>query len=154
VSLDIGDRIPEARVWTTPRESATLEQLIEDGPILLLFYLFDWSSTCTNELEVLRDRAEELRASGLRPYAISRDSPWTHLAWTQALDLDFPLLSDWNGDATHGFDVAHEYRGLRDVSRRSAFLIDGEGIIRGVWLYEALQLPDIDEILAGALAMR
>jgi peroxiredoxin len=75
------------------------------------------------------------------------------LAWTQALDLDFPLLSDWNGDATHGFDVAHEYRGLRDVSRRSAFLIDGEGIIRGVWLYEALQLPDIDEILAGALAM-
>ncbi len=154
MTLEIGDRIPEARVWTTPRESATLEQLVEDGPILLLFYLFDWSSTCTNELEVLRDRAGELRAGGLRPYAISRDSPWTHLAWTQALDLDFPLLSDWNGEATHGFGVSHEYRGFRDVSRRSAFLIDGEGIVRGVWLYEALELPDIDEILAGALALR
>jgi hypothetical protein len=43
--LTVGDRIPEALVWTTPRESATIEQLIEDGPILLLFYLFDWSST-------------------------------------------------------------------------------------------------------------
>ena len=43
--LSVGDRIPEARVWTTPQESATLEQLVSDGPILLFFYLFDWSST-------------------------------------------------------------------------------------------------------------
>ena len=43
--LDVGDRIPEARVWTTPQESATLAELVRDGPILLLFYLFDWTST-------------------------------------------------------------------------------------------------------------
>ena len=151
--LAVGDRIPDARVWTTPNASATLHEIAAEGAMLLLFYLFDWSATCTNELELLRDRKNEFQAAGFQPFAISRDSPWTHLAWTQALDLDFPLLSDWNGEATHGFDVAHEYRGLRDVSRRSAFLIDGEGIIRNVWLYEALQLPDIDEILAGALAM-
>jgi peroxiredoxin len=43
--LEVGSRIPEARVWTTPQESATLTQLVGDGPILLLFYLFDWSAT-------------------------------------------------------------------------------------------------------------
>jgi hypothetical protein len=44
--LAVGDRAPlEARVWTTPRESATLAELLDGGPILLLFYLFDWSST-------------------------------------------------------------------------------------------------------------
>ena len=43
--LDAGDRIPEARVWTTPQEQATLNEIVADGPILLLFYLFDWSST-------------------------------------------------------------------------------------------------------------
>jgi peroxiredoxin len=43
--LEIGTRIPDARVWTTPQESATLAQLVADGPILLFFYLFDWSST-------------------------------------------------------------------------------------------------------------
>ena len=43
--IEVGDQIPEATVWTTPQESATLEQLVADGPILLLFYLFDWSST-------------------------------------------------------------------------------------------------------------
>jgi len=43
--LAVDERIPEARVWTTPQESATLAEIAAGGPILLLFYLFDWSST-------------------------------------------------------------------------------------------------------------
>jgi peroxiredoxin len=104
-------------------------------------------------MELLRDRSEDFRAAGVQPYAISRDSPWTHVAWMQALDLDFPLLSDWNGEATHGFDVAIEHRGLRDVSERSAFLIDGGGTIRGAWRYGTSGLPDFDELLAAAKAL-
>ena len=40
-----GDRIPDARVWTTPNEHASLREIAAEGPILLLFYLFDWSAT-------------------------------------------------------------------------------------------------------------
>ena len=101
-------------------------------------------------MELLRDRSDEFRAAGVQPYAISRDSPWSHVAWMQALDLDFPLLSDWNGDATHGFDVAFELRGLRDVSARSAFLIDRAGVVQGAWGYEPAELPDLDELLSAA----
>ena len=104
-------------------------------------------------MELLRDRSEELRAAGAQPYAISRDSPYTHVAWTQALDLNFPLLSDWNAEATKGFGVAFDFRGLRDVSKRSAFLIDADGIVRGAWRYESSALPDFDEILAAVRAM-
>ena len=86
----------------------------------------------------------------MQPYAISRDSPWTHVAWMQALDLDFPLLSDWNAEATKGFGVAFDFRGLRDVSERSAFLIDSGGTIRAAWGYGTAELPDFDEILATA----
>jgi glutaredoxin-dependent peroxiredoxin len=68
----------------------------------------------------------------------------------QALDIDFPLLSDWNADATRGFGVAFEYRGLKDVSERSAFLVDREGVVRGAWRYEASELPNFDELLAAA----
>jgi peroxiredoxin len=101
-------------------------------------------------MELLRDRSDEFRAAGVQPYAISRDSPYTHVAWTQALDLDFPLLSDWNGEATHGFGVAIEHRGLRDVSARSAFLIDGEGVVRAAFHYGTAEVPDLDELLAAA----
>jgi peroxiredoxin len=104
-------------------------------------------------MELLRDRSEEYRAAGEHPYAISRDSPWTHVAWMQALDLDFPLLSDWNGEATRGFGVAIDHRGLRDVSARSAFLVDGDGVVRGAWPYETSELPDFDVLLAAARAL-
>ena len=44
--LGAGDTAPlEAAVWTTPRERATLRELLHGGPVLLLFYLFDWSAT-------------------------------------------------------------------------------------------------------------
>jgi peroxiredoxin len=43
--LEVGSRIPDAEVWTTPQERATIAELVGGGPILLLFYLFDWSST-------------------------------------------------------------------------------------------------------------
>ena len=71
----------------------------------------------------------------------------------QALDLDIPLLSDWNATATHGFGVAFDYNGLQDVSRRSAFLIDRDGVIRGAWLYGNGELPDFDVLLAAAQAL-
>jgi peroxiredoxin len=105
-------------------------------------------------MESLRDRGQEFRALGVQPYGISRDSPWTHVAWTQALDLDFPLLSDWNAEATHGFGVAHDHRGLRDVSARSAFLIDADGTVRAAWRYGTSELPDLDEILAAVRTMQ
>jgi peroxiredoxin len=103
-------------------------------------------------MELLRDRGQELRARGVQPYGISRDSPWTHVAWTQALDLDFPLLSDWNGDATRGFGVAFEHRGLKDVSARSAFWIGADGVVRRAWRYETSELPDLDEIVSALSA--
>jgi peroxiredoxin len=43
--LSVGDPIPAATVWTTPRDSVSLRELTAEGPILLLFYLFDFSAT-------------------------------------------------------------------------------------------------------------
>jgi peroxiredoxin len=101
-------------------------------------------------MELLRDRSAEFEAAGVRAFGISRDSPWTHISWSQALDLNFPLLSDWNADATHGFGVSHEFRGFADVSERTAFLIDEDGTVRGAWRYGTSEVPDFDVLLAAA----
>ena len=89
----------------------------------------------------------------MQPVGISRDSPWTHIAWTQALDLNFGLLSDWNAEAVHAFGVAFEHRGLRDVARRTTFLVDGEGVIRNVWEYDTAEVPDVEEWVVAARAL-
>jgi peroxiredoxin Q/BCP len=101
-------------------------------------------------MELLRDRRAEFDEVGAQPVGISRDSPWTHVAWTQALDLNFGLLSDWNAEAVRGLGIAHRYRQFEDVAERSAFLVDDQATIRGVWRYEASELPDIDELLQAA----
>jgi peroxiredoxin len=104
-------------------------------------------------MELLRDRSAEFEAAGVRPLGISRDSPWTHIAWMQALDLTFGLLSDWNAEAVRGFDAGQDYRGLKDVPQRAAFLIDGEGEVRGAWSYANDEVPDFDELLTAARAL-
>jgi peroxiredoxin len=104
-------------------------------------------------MELLRDRSTDFEQAGVRVLGISRDSPWTHIAWAQALDLDFPLLSDWNAEAVHGFGVAQEHRGLRDVAERTAFLIDTGGTVRGAWRYETTEVPDVDELLGAVRAL-
>jgi hypothetical protein len=43
--LDVGERVPDATVFLGPNEPITLLELVDDGPKLLLFYLFDWSAT-------------------------------------------------------------------------------------------------------------
>jgi peroxiredoxin len=101
-------------------------------------------------MELLRDRSPEFEEAGVSVFGISRDSPWTHVAWSQTLDLNFPLLSDWNAEAVQGFGVAFEFRGLRDVSRRSAFLVDQGGTVRGAWKYKTDEVPDVNELLQAA----
>jgi len=43
--LGEGDRLPEARAWLGAREQVTLGEIVDEGPALFFFYLFDWSST-------------------------------------------------------------------------------------------------------------
>ena len=44
--LGIGDRAPlEATIWRPPADATTIGDLLADGPILLLFYFWDWTST-------------------------------------------------------------------------------------------------------------
>jgi len=98
-------------------------------------------------MELLRDRREDFERVGVQPVGISRDSPWTHIAWTQALDLNFGLLSDFNGEAVRAFGIGFEFRGFHDVAQRTAFLVGEDGVVRAAWEYETGGVPDVDEWL-------
>ncbi len=98
---------------------------------------------------LLRDRKDDLAAAGIRPVAISRDSPWSHRSWAEALGVDdsIPILSDFEGEATRGFDVELDLHGMR-IAARSAFLVEG-GTVRAAWML-GTELPDVDAAIAAA----
>ena len=43
--LEAGEQLPDVTVFDLERQPVRLRSLVDDGPILLLFYLFDWSPT-------------------------------------------------------------------------------------------------------------
>jgi peroxiredoxin len=101
---------------------------------------------------LLRDRGDDLERAGVRPFGISRDSPWSHQSWATTLGVErVPLLSDWNGEAIRGFGVQMEYLGMTDVATRSAFLIEGD-TVRASWLL-GREMPDVDAVIATASSL-
>ena len=99
---------------------------------------------------LLRDRGDDLAAAGVRALAISRDSPWSHLAWGQTLGVEVPLLSDWNGEATRAFGIAFEPLGMVDVPARASFLVEDGATIRESWMHGS-DLPDLAAVIAAAI---
>ena len=90
----------------------------------------------------------------MQPVGISRDSPWTHIAWRQALDLNFGLLSDFNGEAVAAFGIGFDFRGFRDVAERTTFLVDTTGVVRNAWRYETSEVPDVEAWVEAARALK
>jgi hypothetical protein len=52
----------------------------------------------------------------------------------------------------HALGIAFEFRGMKDVATRSAFLVDEGGTVRGAWRYEPGEVPDFDVWLAAVQA--
>jgi peroxiredoxin len=66
-----------------------------------------------------------------------------------------PLLSDWNGEAIEAFRNRYEHPGgFEGVAERTAFIVDSDGIVRGAWRHDIGEVPDFDELLEAAQALR
>jgi peroxiredoxin len=101
---------------------------------------------------LLRDRGAELEEAGIRAFGISRDSPWSHAAWMMTLGVEnVVLLSDWDGEAMHGFGVARQVDGMTGVPMRCAFLIEGD-TVRASWKLGS-DMPNIDAVIAAASSL-
>ena len=90
----------------------------------------------------------------MRVFGVSRDSHWSHRAWKDAVGTDVPLLSDWNGALARRFGAARVWRRMEGVPRRSTFLVGEDGTVLESWRYEDSDVPDFDEPLAAARALR
>ena len=101
---------------------------------------------------LLRDRGDDLAAAGIRAVGISRDSPWSHQSWAEALGIHdaVPILSDWEGEAMRAFGVEIERDGMR-VAARSAFLLR-DGTVMAAWMLGS-EMPDVDAAIAVASSL-
>ncbi len=147
-ALAIGSRAPDFELPGTVNKTVRLTNQLERGPVLLLFYPLDWSPVCTSELCDLGDDFNNYAGLGFSIFAISVDSIFSHKAFATHHNIAIPLLSDFNKTVSQDYGVLYpELMGLKGVAKRSAFLIDKEGIVRYAWVTEdPTQMPDFTKI--------
>lgn len=98
-------------------------------PAILVFYPGDWDPVSAEQLRLYDDHLPDLRRFDAALVAIAVDGIWSHAAFGRALDLHFPLLSDFQprGQVSSAYGVYREPEGR---SGRALFVLDGEGMIR------------------------
>jgi len=71
----------------------------------------------------------ELENAGVRPVAISADTPEESADLARKAGLTFPLLSDRKAEVIRRFDLLHPGAGVdgRDISDPAEFLVDSSG---------------------------
>lgn len=134
-------------VLDADEQPVDLRALCAGGPLLIAFYPFDWNEVCRDQLRALRNRAGEFETLGVRLIAISRDSPYSHARFSQQQWLNYPLYSDWSGEAVRAFGVAETVAGMADVPGRACVLADGRGVVRAAWRFSEDEPTDVDALL-------
>jgi peroxiredoxin len=155
MALQIGQPAPDFTLYDTEKNPVTLSEQ-RGSNVLLLFFPLAFTSVCTAELCAVRDNFKIYEQLEVKPYGISVDSLHSLGRFKSEQNLNFPLLSDFNKEVSKLYDSLYENFGfgMKGVSKRSAYLIDKQGIIQYAEVLENAGLqPDFTAIQGKLRAM-
>ena len=148
MNLTIGDKAPQFTLRNTLKEEVSLKDY-EGKNLLILFFPLAFTGVCTKELCSVRDNLKKYETAGVDVVAISVDSLFTLEKFKQEQGLNFPLLSDFNKEVSRSYGCLYEdfVLDMKGVSKRSAFIVDKNGVIRYAEVLESAgDLPNFAEI--------
>lgn len=131
MKIQVGMPAPDFTLYDSTKQKVTLSQQ-KGQPVLLLFFPLAFTRTCTKELCMVRDNIGWYNSVQAKVFGISVDALHTLARYKEDQQLNFTLLSDFNKDVSRMYDTIHEMWGynMKGVSKRSAFVLDKEGIIQ------------------------
>jgi peroxiredoxin len=142
--LQPGQSAPDFSLYDSNKTKVILSEQ-KGSNVLLLFFPLAFTSTCTVELCSIRDNLAYYNGLQAKVFGISVDSLYTLAKFKEAQNLNFPLLSDFNKEVSRKYDSLYEKFSfeMEGVSKRSAFLIDKNGVIQYAEILEnAGEQPD------------
>jgi peroxiredoxin len=155
--LQAGESVPQVTLPSDTLEPYTLPA--KDGnPLVVLFFPLAFSSTCTAEMCSVAEDFAAYGELGARVVAVSVDSPYVQARFRAACGAEFPFLSDFNREAAEAFGVLREEPlsvGLLRTTDRSAFVIDGDGVVSWAWFSKNPGLvPPFEELKEAVRRLR
>ena len=147
MTLQVGDKAPQFTLPDTSREDVSLPMDPAQN-VVLLFVPLAFSGVCTAELCDVSQGLSAYEDLGARVLAISVDSPFALKSWADQEGITLTLLSDFNKEVSAAYGAQYDdFIGLKGVAKRSAFVIDKEGVIRHASVSDdPTVLPDFEAI--------
>jgi peroxiredoxin len=149
IATQVGESAPAFTLKNTDLEEVSLADF-SGRKVVLLFVPLAFSGPCTQELCDISAGINAYDDLGAQVLGISVDSPFSLKAWAEKEGITIPLLSDFNKEVSAAYGAQFEdLLGFKGVAKRSAFVVDGAGVVRYASVSDdPKQLPDFEAIKA------
>jgi len=144
--LSVGETAPDFALKDQDGKEVRLPET-NSKRVLLSFHPLAWTGLCAKQMQALEENKDTFESLGVLPLGLSVDTVPSKRAWADHLGIKtLRLLSDFwpHGEVAKAYGMFREESG---VSERANIIVDKNGKIAFVKVYEISQLPDIGEIL-------
>jgi len=149
MAAEVGQQAPAFTLYDSGKQETKLSDS-KGKTVVLAFYPGAFTGVCTTEMCTFRDRFDSFNSMNAQVFGISVDGIFAQKAFSDANNLNFPLLSDYNRTVVTAYGVAlPNFAGMDGytASQRAVFVIDKEGVIKFKWVGENPGVePDYDEV--------
>ncbi len=148
MAIEIGQTAPEFTLHDSDKNKVSLSDY-KGKNVVLIFFPQSFTGVCTKELCSLRDNIALYNNANAQVLGISVDSVFTLGKFKEEQKLNFPLLSDFNKEVSTTYEAIYTdwILDMKGVSKRSAFVIDKEGIVKYAEVLESAgDLPNFDAV--------
>lgn len=132
MSIQVGQKAPDFTLFDSDKNKVSLSAMA-GSPVVILFFPLAFTGVCTKELCSVRDNIATYNQTNAKVIGISVDSLFTLAKFKEDQQLNFTLLSDFNGTAASSYGVLYDVFPafeMEKVSKRAAFVVDAEGVVR------------------------
>ena len=149
MAAEVGQQAPDFELFDNDKNPTKLSDS-KGKNVVLAFFPGAFTGVCTTEMCSFRDRSDSFNSMNAQVYGISVDAIFSQKAFSDANNLNFPLLSDYQRKVGAAYGVSlPNFAGMDGytASERAVFVIDKGGVIRFKWVGENPgKEPDYDEV--------
>ena len=150
MAIEVGQKAPAFTLFNTEKTKVSPADFEGKKNTLLLFFPMAFTGVCTKELCSVRDGINRYDNENTQVLGISVDSVFTLGKFKEEQQYQFPLLSDFNKEVSELYGCIYPSftdMGMKGVSKRSAFIIDKQGVIQYAEVLESAgDLPNFEAI--------
>jgi len=158
--LTVGDRFPDFELDAVvgkdePRIDQVRSKDYEGRWLVVFFWPKDFTFVCPTEISGFGRAEARFAELGASVVGASIDNEYVHLAWRKQhphlRSLPFPMASDLKRELATELGILDKNEG---VALRATFIVDPEGIIRFVSVYDLDTGRSVDEVLRTLEALQ